>query len=71
MNTTCLGGTELKRKRSAEQNVALLEHPTQGSRHLKIFAPFRAAEMDTDASSTETTSNKVAAVPENQVDRLQ
>jgi hypothetical protein len=43
---------------SADQNVDRLKHPSQGSRHPKFFAPLRAADMDTDTSDTEASSNE-------------
>jgi hypothetical protein len=44
----------------ADQNVAVLKYPTQGIRHTKIFRPLRVADMDTDVSGTEATSNEEA-----------
>jgi hypothetical protein len=49
-----------KESSSAEQNVARLNIPPQGGRHPKLLHPLRAADMDTDASGTDATSNEEA-----------
>jgi hypothetical protein len=47
-----------------DENVARLKHsPPQAGRHSKLFRPFRATNMNTDSSGTETTSNE-EAVPD-------